>query len=244
MAQRQHRWRHRRPSWGKLVVIAAVIAGLAALWRYTPLAAFLRPHRILELARLARHTPWAPFALAAAYVPAAFLMFPRPLLSLTAIIAFGLWLGGACIVAGVLAAALATYLLGRLLPPRAVRRLAGSTFESFTGLLREHAIAAVFAANMLPTPPFAVQGIMAGAIRLSLWQYMLGTLLSLTPGLLAVMIFGHQITRALEDSSQVSVIAVGSAGVGLAIAIYLATRWMHRQAKDAPHATRAASSGA
>ena len=194
---------------------------------------------------MARETPWAPFALAAAYVPAALLMFPRPLLSLGAIVAFGLWIGGACILAGVLAAALATYFIGRLLPHGVVRRLAGSKFESFTALVREHAIMAVFAANMLPTPPFAVQGIMAGAIRLNIFQYTLGTLLSLTPGLLAVMIFGRQITRALQEPSQVSYLALGCAGIGLAIVIFLATRWLARQDRDSTRLTerRAARPG-
>jgi phospholipase D1/2 len=237
VAEAKHRWRYRRPSWAKLGLIALVVIALTALWRYTPLSNFVRPHKMLEYAHIARATPWAPFALAAAYVPAAFLMFPRPLLSLTAIVAFGLWIGGACILAGVMLAALATYFLGRLMPRGAVRRIAGSKFESFTALLREHAVMAVFAANMLPTPPFAVQGIMAGAIRLNLWEYSAGTLLSLTPGLVAVLIFGHQVTRALEDPSKVSYVALGCAGVGVAIVMFLATRWLARQASGSTRLT-------
>src|SRR5438105_9046887 len=221
----------RRPAWGKLGIIALVVLGLAAAWRYTPLANFATPQRILALARLLGSTKWAPIALAAAYTPAAFMMFPRPLLSLVAIVAFGLWTGGACVVCGVLCAAWSSYYIGRLLPGHTVRRLAGSKFEAFTGLLRSHGVATIFAANMLPTPPFAVQGIMAGAIRMSLWQYVLGTLLSLTPGLAAVLIFGHQITVALQDPSKVNFIAIAAAAIGLAAFIYLATRWSGRQAR-------------
>jgi len=74
-----------------------------------------------------------------------------------------------------------------------------------------------------------VQGMMAGAIRMKLWKYTLGTLLSLTPGLLAVLVFGHQITLALEDGSKVSYAAIGGAIVGLAVVIFLASRWLARQ---------------
>jgi phospholipase D1/2 len=221
----------RRPAWGKLGLLAVGIAALAAAWHYTPLAAYVSPQRVISFAKWLGSVRWAPLAVAAAYTPAAFVMFPRPLLSLLAIVAFGLGMGGACIVAGVLGAALSTYYIGRLLPSKTVRRLAGSKFESFSETLREHGVLATFAANMLPTPPFAVQGIIAGAIRIPLIHYTLGTLLSLLPGLIAVLIFGHQIIVALEDPSKVSYVLIISTGIGLAAAMYLGGRWYARQAR-------------
>src|SRR5207245_3161606 len=104
-------------------------------------------------------------------------------------------------------------------------RLAGSKFERFGGLLREHGVMTIFAANLLPTPPFAVQGIIAGAIRIPLARYAAGTLLSLLPGLIAVLIFGHQLIVALEDPSTVSYVVIASTAVGFALAMYLALRW-------------------
>jgi uncharacterized membrane protein YdjX (TVP38/TMEM64 family) len=221
--------RRRRPAWGKLALLALGVAALAAAWRYTPLAQFVSPDRIKSFAKLVGSTKWAPFAVMAAYIPAAFVMFPRPLVSLFAIVSFGVWKGGLCAVAGILGAALACYYAGRLVPSGTVRRLAGSKFESFTALLRGHGVLAIFAANMLPTPPFALQGIMAGAIRMPLRHYMLGTLLSLTPGLVALLVFGHQITLAFEDTSKVSYVAIGGAAVGIAVFAFLATRWATRQ---------------
>ncbi len=223
--------RQRRPAWAKLGLIALGIVALAAAWRYTPLASYVAPKRMIGFARLLGATRWGPVAVAAAYTPAAFVMFPRPLLSLLAIVAFGLYLGGACIVAGVLGAALSTYCVGRLLPSRTVRRLAGRKFESFTELLREHGVLTIFAANLLPTPPFAVQGIMAGAIRIPLTHYTAGTLLSLLPGLIAVLIFGHQIIVALEDPAKVSYVVIGSTAIGFTVAMYLGRRWFARRAR-------------
>src|SRR5207244_9078054 len=97
---------HRSPPWAKLALLLFALGALAAAWRYTPLAEFASRQRILEWARVARTTRWAPFALAAAYIPAAFVMFPRPLLSLLAIVAFGIWVGGATVAGGGLAAGL------------------------------------------------------------------------------------------------------------------------------------------
>jgi phospholipase D1/2 len=236
MAQRK--WH--RPAWGKLGLIALIFIALAAVWRFTPLASFVTPHRMMGFARSLGGTKWAPFALVAAYVPAAFLMFPRPLLTLLGVVALGLWMGFVCTVIGVLAAGIATYYIGRLLPDRMVRRLAGSKFERVTPVLREHGVLAIFAANMLPTPPFVVQGIMAGAIRIKLWHYALGTFLSLLPGLAAAMVFGHQIVTAFDDPSKVSYLLIGGTLVGLIAASVLAGRWFVRQAKSTayPPATR------
>lgn len=225
----KQKWR--RPAWGKLGLIALFCVVLAALWRLTPLSSVASPHRMMAFARAVGGTAWAPFAVMAAYTPAAFLMFPRPLITLLAVVAFGVWLGFVCTVAGVLAAALVTYSLGRRLPDRTVRRLAGSKFERITPVLRNHGVMAIFAANMLPTPPFVVQGIMAGAIRIKLRHYALGTLLSLLPGLAAAMVFGHQIVMAFEDPSRVNYLLLAGTLLGLIAATVLAARWFSRQAK-------------
>jgi uncharacterized membrane protein YdjX (TVP38/TMEM64 family) len=97
----------------------------------------------------------------------------------------------------VLLAALATYYAGRTLPRKTVRRLAGDALEPAGKLLREHGVLAVFGSNMLPTPPFVVQNMIAGAVRIPLWKFVLGTFLALVPGMLAWTVFGDQIGTAL-----------------------------------------------
>jgi phospholipase D1/2 len=223
----------RKPAWGKLGLLALAIVAMAAAWRFTPLAEYLRPSHIRAFAQLVGRTPWAPFAVIAAYTPAAFLMFPRPLVTLFAIVALGVQIGGICVLAGVMLAALATYYAGRLLPQKLVRRLAGTKFERFSHLLRDHGVVTIFAANLLPTPPFGVQGIIAGAIRINVLHYAAGTLLSLVPGLVAAMIFGHQIIVGLEDPSKLSWALIGSTGVAMVVVAFLGTRWAARRAREA-----------
>ncbi len=218
--------RGRGPAWGKIAAIAAAIALLAAAWRWTPLAEIATAENILAWTRTVRSTWWAPFALVAAYVVGAFLLFPRPVITLVSVLTFGVWLGVAYGMAGVLVAALVTYAAGRLLPERTVRRIAGDALEVVGKKLREHGIVAIFAANMLPTPPFAVQNMIAGAVRIRLWQFMLGTFLALLPAVLAWTVFGDQISAALEDSSKVSYWAIGAVAVGFAAFVYLTRRWL------------------
>ena len=223
MARKRQR---RGPAWGKIAAIAVAIALLAAAWRWTPLAEIMTAERILDWARLARGTWWAPLAVIGAYIVAAAVLFPRPLVTVATIIAFGTWLGIAYAVAGVLSAALVTYGAGRFLKRSTVRRFAGERIESAAKPLREHGIVAVFAANMVPTPPFAVQNMIAGALRIPLAHFLAGTALSLVPPVLAWTMFGAQINQALEDASEVSWAWVAAAIVLLAGFGYLARRWV------------------
>lgn len=176
-----------------------------------------------------RDTWWAPIVLVAAYVPAAFVMLPRPLVTLVIVLTFGVPLGLVYATTGVLLAALATYGIGRYLPRPAVKRLAGDALEPAEKLLREHGVVAVFGSNMLPTPPFVVQNIIAGAVRIPLWKFMLGTFLALLPAMLAWTVFGEQLGRALEDSSKVSYGLVGGALVLLVAFTLLARRFLAKR---------------
>jgi uncharacterized membrane protein YdjX (TVP38/TMEM64 family) len=110
-----------------------------------------------------------------------------------------------------------------------VRKLAGDALESAGKLLREHGVLAVFGSNMLPTPPFVVQNMIAGAVRIPLWKFMLGTLLALVPGMLAWTVFGDQARNALEDSSKVSYGLIGGALALLVVFTLVARRFLAKR---------------
>ena len=131
-------------AWWKLALAGLFIVALAAAWRFTPLYDYLTGERVRDWARLVRETPWAPVALILAYTPAAFLMFPRPLLTLVAVIAFGRWIGFACAMAGILLSAFAAFYAGRLLPPSTMRRYGGRYYEPAKRALERHGLVAVF----------------------------------------------------------------------------------------------------
>jgi phospholipase D1/2 len=216
----------RGPAWGKIVAIAVALGALAAAWRWTPLAEIATPDNILDFTRAVRSRWWAPPVMIAAYTVGAFVMFPRPLLTLVSVITFGVLLGLAYATTGVLLAALVTYYTGRMMKRKTVRAVAGDGVEEISKPLKRHGVIAVFAANMMPTPPFAVQNIIAGAIRIRLWEFMLGTFLALLPGMVAWTVFGDQIRNGLEGADNVSYWMVGAAVILLAGFIYLTRRWL------------------
>jgi phospholipase D1/2 len=205
------------------VVLAT--AALAAAWRYTPLSEFITAERIIGWARAVREVKWAPAVVIALYTPAAFLMFPRPVLTLLTVIAFGPLLGFVYGMTGILVAALATYYAGRLLSGDTVKSLVGEKLDDMSKKLRRDGLLAVTAVRLVPVAPFAIEGIVAGAVRIRLWPYTLGTFIGMLPGVLATSVFGHQITAALEDPSTINWWIVGGVLLALVALTYCVRRW-------------------
>jgi uncharacterized membrane protein YdjX (TVP38/TMEM64 family) len=225
---------HHKPAWGKIAAIAAVVAALALAWRYTPLKDVVAPERVLEWARDLGTAPWAPAVLMALYTPAAFVMFPRPLLTLFSVVAFGPIWGFVYGMAGILLAALATYYAGIALPPHTLRRLGGAKIEPVTEVLRRRGLVAMFAVRVVPVAPFVVEGMIAGAARIKVFDFTAGTFLGMLPGTVTTSVFGDQIATALEDPSRINWWLVVGAVVLFTVMIVVVRRWFAREQASGP----------
>lgn len=213
-------------TWAKFAAVVALIAALTALWRYTPIAAYVTPERITGWARRFADAPWAPLALMAAYIPACLVLFPRPLLTLFAVVAFGPWLGFAYAMGGISLAAYLTYFAGTKLDRSVVRRLSGPQLDRIIQVLRQRGLLAMTALRLVPLAPFAVEGVIAGAIHIRLRDFMLGTALGMLPGTLAATVFGDQLEAGLRDPEQVNYWLLGGVVALLVIASLLVRRWL------------------
>ena len=217
------------PAWGKIALITVVIFGCAAAWRYTPLSTYVTADRIIGWAESVGDVPWAPFVVMLMYTPACFVMFPRPLITLFAVIAFGPVLGFIYSIVGILGAALFTYFAGRLMSAESVRKLVGDKMNDMTVVLRRRGLLACFAMRIVPVAPFVVEGIAAGAVRIKLWHFALGTVLGMAPGTLTTSVFGDQIQTALEDPSRINYWLIAGVVAFFAVLIMIVRRWFLRQ---------------
>jgi uncharacterized membrane protein YdjX (TVP38/TMEM64 family) len=213
-----------RPAWGRLAMIALLLVGFGAAWQWTPLAEFATADRVADWARQFANAPWAPFATLIAYTPASVIMFPRPLITLFGVIAFGPWLGFAYAMAGNLLTAFLSFVVGKYLDRNTVRKLAGPSLNRISAVLRQRGIVAMTALRLVPLAPFAVPGIVAGAAHIKLWHFMAGSALGLLPGVLATTVFGDALQAALHDPSQVNYWLVG----GVAAVFVVGTLWVRR----------------
>jgi len=217
-----------KPAWVQLGMIAALLIALTALWRWTPLAHTVSPEVVIGWAKDFGSRWWAPPLLMLLYTPACLIMFPRPLITLAAVMAFGPWLGFGYALLGVCASAVVTYYIGRRMKRDTVRRLAGPKLDRMIEVLKKYGLLAMTLLRLVPLAPFAVESIVAGAIHMRLWHVVAGTAIGLLPGTLATTIFGEAIETALTGAGPVNwwlvVIAVGL----LAGGIVAVKRWFMR----------------
>jgi phospholipase D1/2 len=214
------------PAWGKIASIVLVLVGLTALWKWTPLAEFLDGNQITRWARRVGEQWWAPPATVLAFTPAAFTMFPRPLITLFAVVAFGPLLGFVYAMLGIELSAWTTFVVGRKLNRTAVRRVAGARLSAILEVLRRRGLLAITALRLVPLAPFAVEGVVAGAVRVKLWHFMAGTAIGMLPGTLTSTVFGDQLQVWLEDPSKINYWLIALVLFVLGSATWLVRRWL------------------
>ncbi len=220
-----------RRGWLSLAFVCLVIAALTGAWRFTPLAHVVTPERVIDWAHDFGSRWWAPLALMAAYTPACLAMFPRPLITLGAVIAFGPWLGFGYALAGICASAIVTYYIGRRMRRDTVRRLAGPKLDRMIDVLKKYGLLAMTLLRLVPIAPFAVESIVAGAIHMRLRDVVLGTAIGLVPGTLATTVFGDAIETALTGSGVVNWwLVAGTIGL-LGGGIWAVKRWFTRMGR-------------
>ncbi|MET0292261.1 MAG: VTT domain-containing protein [Steroidobacteraceae bacterium] len=219
----------RRRSWMTLAAIALFAVGLTLAWKYTPLEQLVNARRAVEWAREFGDKPWAPLLVLFAYTPGCWILFPRPVITLFAVLAFGPWLGFTYSLAGLVLAALGTYAAGFALNPQTVVRMMGPKLSGIIEVLRRRGLIAMTAMRLVPLAPFVVEGLAAGALRIKLWHFAVGSALGMLPGTLAATVFADQVEAALDPDSSLNWPLIGGMVVLLAAATWVVRKWFARQ---------------
>jgi len=218
------------PAWGKLALLLVAIISLTLLWRATPLAGVVSPENVIAWAKDFGARWWTPLVVMALFTPACLVMFPRPLITLAAVIAFGPWLGFAYSLIGIVASSVVTYCIGRRMRRDTVRRLAGAKLDRMAEVLKKHGLLAMTLLRLVPLAPFAIESIVAGAIHMRVWHVAVGTAIGLVPGTLATTIFGDQIETALSGGAINWWVVGGVLGV-LGAGVWAVNRWFRKMAR-------------
>ncbi|HSD53842.1 MAG TPA: VTT domain-containing protein [Burkholderiales bacterium] len=227
------------PMWLAVFAVALAVAALAASWRYTPLAEWVAPENVIAWVESFARAWWAPLAIVLAYTPACVVMFPRPVITLAAVLAFGPWLGFGYAMGGILLSALAGHLVGQHVGRDALRRIAGRKLNRLSKALRRRGILAVTAVRLVPLAPFVIESLVAGAIHIRRWDFMVGTFLGMLPGVLAATIFGDQLETALHDPARVNYWVVAGVLIFFAVLTVAVRRWLARQSQGTASPSRA-----
>jgi phosphatidylserine/phosphatidylglycerophosphate/cardiolipin synthase-like enzyme/uncharacterized membrane protein YdjX (TVP38/TMEM64 family) len=210
-------------------ILAAAVA-LALVWTHTPVAEWVTAENARAVASWFAGHWWAPLLAIAAYTPASFVMFPRWILTMTAVIAFGPWHGFAYAYIGILIAGLATFLPGRLVERDTLRRVAGRRMKPIAHFIERKGLIAVTLIRLVPIAPFPIVNLVMGAMHIKVWHFLVGTFLGMLPGMLAATVLSDQLASALEDPTRVNFWAIAVAVVTLMVVAFFSQRYVRRHA--------------
>jgi len=217
-----------------VVGVVAAIASLALVWRYTPLAGIFTSDNVIDFTQAFAEHWWAPLLLMLAYTPASFVMFPRPLITMAAVVTFGPWEGLMYAMVGVLLAACVGYALGRNINRNRVRRIAGPRLNRIAAVMHHRGIIAIALVRFVPVAPYLVVNVVMGAMRVKFSHYIIGTFLGMLPGGLAATVLSDQVATALRDPAHLNGWLIAAALCGFAALAWFGHKMLERLGRG-PH---------
>ncbi|RZI39115.1 DedA family protein, partial [Herbaspirillum sp. HC18] len=110
--------------------------------------------------------------------------------------------------------ALILFAIGRFVGRERLQRLLGRRAARIQERIVGKGILAVVVIRMLPIAPFSVVNVVAGASTLPLRDFMVGTLLGSTPGILAMAVLGSQIAELARNASWSNILLLVLAFLG------------------------------
>lgn len=184
--------------WLQVGVAVCALAALAAAWRWTPLSEWTSPERLGDLLEPYR-TRWFGLPLVVAlFVVGELLLFPVLVLVFICGLAFGPWLGTAYAMAGALAGAILPFFLGRWIGRKRLVKWGGPAARKLAHSLDRKGLVAVYLVRKVPAP-YTPVNMLCGACGLSLVDFVVGTFLGMSTGIVLITVFGAQLGGLLAN---------------------------------------------
>lgn len=232
--------------WRGLALAILAMVGLAAAWRWTPLRDWAEPAAVVAWAGFLRRSPAAPLIVPAVYVLGGLAMVPITLMILVTVLIFEPFSGFIYALVGSHLSAAVLYGVGHLLGRNTIRRMAGSRINRLSQRLGGRGLAAVATARVIPVAPFTVINLVAGASHIRFRDFLLGTFLGMTPGIIAITLLEHRLEVAIRRPGLGSFAVLAGAAALIIVGAFGVRRWLrkrNRTGTEASHAGEGDASG-
>ena len=177
---------------------------LAAAWRWSPLSEWMNVNDLVDAVRALGQGPTGSLVMLGGFLVGGFLAVPITVLIVVTILAFGPLVGAPSALAGALLSAVTIFGLGRALGRYRVQRFAGRRVAHLSRRIAQRGFWAILIVRLLPIAPFSMVNLVAGATSLSLRDFLLGTALGMSPGIVLMSAFVDRLAEALRNPSPVA----------------------------------------
>lgn len=208
-------------------VIIALLCGLALVWRYLPLDAWLVRENLSAISLQLKHDPLAPLYVILLYTLAGLLAFPIVILIPATAMVFGPLPGLLYSLCGLVANASVLYAVGHVLGRETLHHYAGNRVRQISGRLARHGFVTVALLRLLPVAPFFLINLISGASPINFRTYTAATVTGIAPALIVMTLAGTQLKSTLDNPAPRQLL-----GCAITLAILLLVgRWLGRKAR-------------
>lgn len=193
--------RRRFGNLAKLAMAVAVLLALLLLWRTASMADLLSPARLAPFLDSLAAEPWAPLLVIGAFVAGGLVVFPVTVMIAVTAMTFGPWLGFVYALVGSLASAALTFQAGRVAGRAWLRGMMGPRVERVSRRLSRQGVLSVTVLRMVPVAPFTFVNLVAGASEIRFRDFIVGTVMGMTPGVLVMTALGDRLRHVWESPS-------------------------------------------
>jgi phospholipase D1/2 len=215
-----------RNPWLRAAMGLLALGALAAAWRFTPLRESLDTGAVLSAAARLRESPLAPIGVLGGYAVGGLLMVPITLLIAVTALTFPPLPAFLLALAGASGSAAVGFGLGRLLGRDTLRRVAGGRLNRVSRRLARRGTLAVVAARLLPLGPFTMVNAVAGATHIDFRDFLKGTVVGLTPGILAMVVFADGLERTALHPDLTSLGWLAAVLLAIVLGFAVVRRWL------------------
>ena len=226
-----------RSRWLLVAGALALLAVGVVLWRYTPVSKWATPAHLAQWIGTFKDAAWSPFAVIGIYVVGGLVVCPVILLIAATAVVFEPLVAIPLSLAGSLASAAVTYLVGAKFARGTVKRAFGKSLQRVSAALEHRGMLAVAAVRTVPVAPFTMVNIAAGSIGIRFTDYLIGTALGLAPGIAMITAFGNQLREMWQNPTPTRIavfvaIVVGWIGLSLVLQKLTSKNSRQRQSGD------------
>jgi len=208
-----------------LLILISLFAVAAAL-RWTNLGHLLHLDGLTGPTDWLRHDDNAPIWVVGGYLLGGISLFPVTLLIFITALSLNSWLAIVCSLLGCILSATLLYGTGRWLGRKNVIRLAGRRLHRVNRVITKQGILAVTAFRLIPVAPYSLVNLAAGAGGVPFRDFVLGTSLGMSPGVIGITFFAKQLEQTVTSPNITNVfILIGTLILMLAGIVGL-RRWL------------------
>ena len=214
---------------GLIVSILVSVLALAAAWRWSPLKEWIDVGTLVEFATEFERAPSAPFITLGIFLLGGLVAFPLTVLIVVCALVFGPWYGFLYSLAGALLSAASGYGIGHLVGRHTVWRFAGKKIRELNKRLARRGLMTIIAVRIIPLAPFTVVNLVAGASRIRFRDFMLGSLVGMLPGMIAISIFTDQLAATIQKPDLPAFAALAAVVAIIIVIAWTCWRWANRR---------------